>query len=153
MISRDSRTWSTVYSILQCNVQSRYYDTILLGTNSTHSFTHIYLENATYNHRNQTSCERCCIIACNAVRYSYNPETNTGIFANSTFPPSSMRPQFFRSDAKLRSNLARRGAMGPIYLWIKGTVISVYRRGGFCTSPDNEAISSAAPNGNEKWLG
>lgn len=56
-----------------------FYSTELdSGEMGSHSFTHIYRENVTYNQRNQISCERCSRIARNAVEYCAVPETKAG---------------------------------------------------------------------------
>lgn len=97
------------------------------GMTSAHSLTHMYLENDTYNQRNHTSWDECCCMARKAVLYSIRPDTATGTLASDGGGPIGSRANQL---ATWRSSFARRGATSPMYLWTRGTVIRVWRRGG-----------------------
>lgn len=45
----------------------------------TQELTHMYFENATYNHRNHTSWLSCACIASSAFTYPLYPEMNSGM--------------------------------------------------------------------------
>ena len=115
---------------------------------STHSFTHMYLENETLSHLNHTSCERCCIIARRPVLYPWIPDTNTGK------PFGYSKPRRRRRDAKARSNLARTTEKGPMYLCTRGTVTRLKRRGVVVVDVvERDEMSFAAPRGRDMWFG
>jgi hypothetical protein len=82
----------------------------------SHSFTHIYWENAIYNQRNQTRWDRCCNVATTVLWYCFIPATKIGrseeaellFFAPCTIASRALEMTTF--------NLTNTGVRIPVYL-------------------------------------
>ena len=131
-VRRIVHLWEKCGSAQMCGSSTKYVYHVRGGTISTHSFTHMYLENETYSQRNHTSCDQCCIIARSAVVYSRTPATNTGRCSVRAVP----------------CTMDSMGASGPMNFMYRGTETREKRRGRGSVG-GIELMRRAIPRGRE----